>query len=94
MAEQQTPRRLIAYPFPTPRFTRDNVADVPAENWRTYRKVPTTGAVRVVGAFEVETREGILTCPDGYLAIDAHGWPYPIAKDEFEAIYEAVPHHG
>lgn len=29
-------------------------------------------------------------CMSWYLAIDAHGWPYPIAKDEFEAIYKPV----
>jgi hypothetical protein len=53
-----------------------------------YRKKVLTPAVRVDGPFTVETRNGTLTCEDGYLAVDAHGWPYPIDKDEFERIYE------
>jgi hypothetical protein len=55
-----------------------------------YRKKVLTAAVRMPGPFTVVTREGTLACPDGYLAVDAHGWPYPIARDEFEAIYEQV----
>jgi len=27
-------------------------------------------------------------CEDGYLAIDARGYPYAIAADEFDLIYE------
>jgi len=52
-----------------------------------------TRAARVEGPFEVVTKEGVLTCADGYLAFDHRGWPYPIAADEFERIYEpaAVP---
>lgn len=46
-----------------------------------------TWAMRITGAFEVETSEGTLTCQDGWLAIDARGYPYPIAADEFERIY-------
>jgi len=41
-----------------------------------------------LGPFEVETREGTLTCEDGWLAIDSDGYPYPIAADEFNKIYE------
>ena len=55
-----------------------------------YRKKNLTEAVRVDGSFETETREGKISCPDGYLAWDSKGWPYPIAKDEFETIYELV----
>lgn len=61
---------------------------LPADGWETYRKRVETPARRMDGPFTVETREGTLTCTDGYLAVDAHGWPYPIARDEFEAIYE------
>lgn len=56
--------------------------------WPEWKKKVTTRAIRVGGPFTVKTREGTLTCPDGYLAMDAHGWPYPIAANEFEAIYE------
>lgn len=65
----------------------DNLDNLSLE-FRTYRKTALTKAVRMDGPFAVESREGNLVCEDGYLAVDAHGWPYPIARDEFEAIYE------
>ena len=40
------------------------------------------------GPFTVQTREGLVTCLDGWLAIDAHGFPYPVHVQEFDAIYE------
>ena len=55
---------------------------------KRYRKKTITPAIRMDGPFAVKTREGTLKCPDGYLAIDSAGWPYPIAVDEFERIYE------
>jgi len=66
-------------------ITRDDLGDLEFE---TFRKIALTRAVRIVGPFEVQTREGTLSCPDGWLAVDAHGWPYPIAADEFRRIYE------
>jgi hypothetical protein len=72
-------------------YTRDNLRPAfTAEDWRWYQKRRPTMAVRILGPFEVETREGRITCPDGYLALDAHGWPYPIAKQEFDAIYDEI----
>jgi hypothetical protein len=68
------------------RFSRERLPA--AADFDQYRKRTLTKAVRIDGPFEVETREGRLVCEDGYLAIDAHGWPYPIAAQEFEAIYE------
>jgi len=70
------------------RYTKDNIDFLHTAG--TYQKRALTHALRINGPFEVETREGMLTCPDGYLALDAHGYPYPIAKDEFEKIYMAV----
>jgi hypothetical protein len=64
------------------------------ESWRAYRKRRPTLATRIDGPFAVETREGTLRCEDCWLAIDAHGWPYPIADDEFEAIYEPLSRPG
>lgn len=64
-------------------FTRDNIPS----HMNEWQKRVTTKAVRIQGPFEVETREGTLRCPDGYLAVDTGGWPYPIAADEFERIY-------
>jgi hypothetical protein len=69
-------------------YKRDS--DFSSLTFGEYRKATLTRATRVRGPFTVETREGLLTCPDGYLAIDAHGWPYPIAADEFRRIYEAT----
>jgi hypothetical protein len=46
--------------------------------------------VRIIGPFSVATQQGILSCPDGYLAVDAAGWPFPISQDEFESLYEAA----
>lgn len=57
--------------------------NLPIDGWREYR----TRMVRVDGPFTVETREGPLTCPDGYLAVDARGYPYPIDADEQALIY-------
>jgi len=59
-------------------------------DWKQYRKLLFTRAVRIDGPFIVNTLEGKLQCSDGYLAMDAHGWPYPITKEEFETIYEEV----
>lgn len=58
------------------------------ETWSKWRKKVLTAATKVDGPFSVETSEGTLTCKDGYLAVDARGYPYPIATDEFELIYE------
>ena len=56
--------------------------------WRTFRKTSLTNATRIAGPFSVQTSEGVLTCKDGWLAIDARGFPYPIAHEEFRLIYE------
>lgn len=70
-----------------PRFAAGRVPGVP-EEWPRYRKRTLTAAVRIVGPFVVDTTEGPLTCQDGWLALDARGFPYPIAADEFDLIYE------
>jgi hypothetical protein len=58
-------------------------------DWPKYRKKVLTSAIKIDGPFTVETSEGPLSCADGYLAVDARGYPYPIAADEFALIYEA-----
>lgn len=55
--------------------------------WKNYIKVVPTRMVRIEGPFTVETLEGPLSCPDGFLAIDSGGNPYPIAVEEHERIY-------
>jgi len=71
-----------------PTFTRENIPDYIV--FRKYHKRVATGAARIQGPFSVRTREGVITCEDGWLAIDSGGWPYPIAADEFDRIYEAA----
>jgi hypothetical protein len=72
-------------------FSRDSI---PEAGWSTYRKKVLTKAVKIDGPFTVETSEGPLRCADGYLAVDARGYPYPIAIDEFHLIYEAAGERG
>jgi hypothetical protein len=55
---------------------------------KRYRKRTLTPAIRMRGPFFVHTAEGPLKCEDGWLAWDSRGFPYPIAADEFDLIYE------
>jgi hypothetical protein len=73
-----------------PTFTRDDLDSSAFGTPGEYRKTATTRAWRVLGPFRVQTREGLMSCEDGWLAVDAHGNPYPIAADEFDRIYEPV----
>lgn len=69
-------------------YTRDNLPDDRFSS--DYVKKRVTRMWRVTGPFRVETREGPVICEDGWLAVDAHGWPYPIADDEQREIYDPV----
>ena len=71
------------------RYSKDYLGDK-GTLWRWYKKKTKTMARRVDGPFEVETREGVITCQNGWLAVDAHGYPYPIDAEEFEVIYEEI----
>jgi hypothetical protein len=64
------------------------VDDLPEEGWNDYRKMTLTRAIRIDGPFQVNTPEGPLVCSDGWLCLDARGYPYPVADDEFKLIYE------
>jgi len=55
------------------KFTRSHLP----KEWLRYRKIKDTWAARIEGPFKVVTKEGELSCPDGYLAVDSKGWPYP-----------------
>jgi len=70
-------------------FSKEDQLDL-LPKWKTYRKTSLIRATKINGPFTVETSEGPLHCEDGYLAIDARGYPYPIATDEFKLIYEEV----
>ena len=67
-------------------FTKADVADLFDEMPR-WRKNALTRAMKIDGLFLCETPNGWTRCEDGYLAIDSHGWPYPIDRAEFELIY-------
>lgn len=67
-----------------------NTHNLPVDGWKEYRKKVTTRAVKIDGPFTVQTSEGPLHCEDGYLAVDARGYPYPIATEEFNLIYNPV----
>lgn len=59
-----------------------------------HRKIALTPMIRCDGPFTVVTREGSYDLPAGwlgYIAIDQHGFPYPLALEEHEKSYEAVP---
>lgn len=60
-------------------------------DWQRYRKTAFTAAVKIDGPFRVMTSESEnepFYCEDGYLAVDARGYYYAIATEEFEQIYE------
>lgn len=71
-------------------FSTDHMPPSFADEARLYRKTPLTKMLRINGPFRVETSEGPLECQDGYIAVNARGYPYPIAADEQELIYELV----
>lgn len=62
----------------------------PPETWALWRKTALTRMTRIHGPFVVQTSEGPLRCEDGWLAVDARGYLYPIAADEQAMIYEKV----
>jgi hypothetical protein len=65
----------------------------PGNAWAEFRKKVNTRAIRIEGPFRVDTSESEsepFFCEDGWLAIDARGYPYAIADDEFQLIYEPV----
>lgn len=70
-------------------FSKDYLPSDP-NSWPAFRKTAVTSAVKIDGPFTVETSEGPLHCADGYLALDARGYPYPIATGEFMLIYEQL----
>jgi hypothetical protein len=78
-----------------PTYNKDNIStNVHPDDWRTFQKKVPTRAVRVAVPFFVETSESSpnspFYCEDGWLAVDARGYPYAIADDEFQLIYEEV----
>ena len=68
-------------------FSKDSL---PEGDWKNYIKVVPTRMLRMPGPFKVWTSESDqepFVCQDGYLAVDARGYPYAIAADEHALIY-------
>jgi hypothetical protein len=72
------------------RFSREDTPGLRKLMYGLYNKRRITPAARIEGTFTVVTREGVLSCNDGYLALDTEGYPYPIARPEFEKIYQGT----
>lgn len=69
-------------------ITKDTL---PEGEWAEYAKTGTIQAMRMGRPFTVQTREGVVEGEDGdWLATDSGGYPYPIAADEFEAVYDPL----
>lgn len=58
--------------------------------WNEYRNAMPVKATRIEGAFNVLTPDGQVHCDDGWLAVDARGFPFPIPSDEFTLTYELI----
>lgn len=74
-------------------YTRDHLANVPI--WPKYRERgypmrPVISACRIDRPFAVETFDGLKRCADGYLCVDAMGFPIAVDKVRFERVYESV----
>lgn len=71
-----------------------SVDNLPEGEWREFRKVAPTRMIRIEGPFAVQIHgqgpESVVTCDDGWVGLDARGYPYPIDVDEQALIYEAV----
>lgn len=65
-----------------------------ADGWQEFVKTTSTKMVRMTGPFACQTKEGLVECEDGYLAIDAEGYPYPVAKSIHDKTYKLVPKVG
>lgn len=68
-------------------FTRDDLPSDPA-TWELHRKKVLTAMTRIDGPFRTLTKEGWLDCPDGWLALDSEGDPYPVAATIYDTNYE------
>lgn len=66
---------------------------LPKDGWKRYRQRGTRWMFPASGPLTVITREGSYSLGEewsGFIAVDARGYPYPIAGDEHEITYEAV----
>lgn len=72
-------------------ISRESLEALGVDGWPAFRKIVPIQAIRVAGPFTVQIDgqgpESVVTCDDGYLCVDARGYPYPVAAAEFEQIY-------
>lgn len=61
---------------------------LPGGDWELYRKKVPVRMIRMEGPFTVATKEGTLSCQDGWLALDSSGYPYPVADADHRDMYE------
>lgn len=76
--------------MPTLRYDRDTL---PEHGWGSYRKKTVTRMTPIDGPCVIETQEGDYFLPegwDGFLALDAEGWPYPLVASVHQRSYEPV----
>lgn len=69
-------------------YSRDEPEKLRAiPKWGIWTKTGKTLAVRINGPFATISKHGVLSCQDGYLALDAEGYPYPIDREVFKNGY-------
>lgn len=73
----------------TQQFSRDVLPSRP-RSWQLFQKKNSTRMVRIEGPFVVDTQEGPVFCPDGWLALDAAGYPYPVSVREHQLSYRPL----
>ncbi len=64
---------------------------LPENGWARYVKRGVTRMARIDGPFAARPLDGNLAfCDDGFLAVDRHGHPYPVAAQAHASVYERV----
>jgi hypothetical protein len=71
-------------------YTKKTIKQAGDSPFEIYRKISMTRAKRITGQFDVETKEGVVMCLDGWLALDDMDNPYPIAAEIFDMSYQDV----
>jgi hypothetical protein len=64
-----------------PIYSKDNL---PKNGWKEYYACNPLQMKRMIGPFKVRLKHGaIITCQDGFIAVDLEGNPFPISIKEF-----------
>lgn len=74
-----------------PVFDKDHMPEDFEFEARLFKKKVYTKMARIDGPFTVHTVHlGPVHCEDGWLAVDAHGYPYPIDVSEHDDTYQEL----